>query len=268
MKASHSNAIAPIRLIQITDTHLFAGPDEELKGCNTRRALERVVSRAQAEEPRASAILATGDLAQDESAGAYRQFREILEPTGLTVWCLPGNHDNPALMAQLLNPGIPAPARRVEAGTWQVFLLNSQVPGEIGGRVTPDLVDWLDRALGEAAKRPALIAMHHPPAALGSPWLDAIGLDGGEALLDMLAGHARVAAVVAGHVHQCFDQRVRGVRVLTTPATCIQFLPGSETFTLDTQPPGYRILDLHANGRLETEVRRVPGALAPASEEA
>jgi len=37
----------------------------------------------------------------------------------------------------------------------------------------------------------------------------------------------------------------------------VQFLPGSEKFSLDTRTPGYRRLTLHPDGRIDTDVRRL-----------
>ena len=42
-----------------------------------------------------------------------------------------------------------------------------------------------------------------------------------------------------------------------SPSTCVQFAPGSKSFKVDNQPPGYRWLELHIDGRLETGVSRV-----------
>jgi Icc protein len=44
------------------------------------------------------------------------------------------------------------------------------------------------------------------------------------------------------------------VRLLATPSTGAQFLPGSDNFAIDTRPPGYRTFTLGADGSLHTEV--------------
>ncbi|MBT8148658.1 MAG: phosphodiesterase, partial [Gammaproteobacteria bacterium] len=65
------------------------------------------------------------------------------------------------------------------------------------------------------------------------------------------------------HVHQEFngtDARVPGAQLIASPSTCIQFAPHSDDFKLDTLMPGYRWLDLHADGRITTGVSRVRDA--------
>ena len=74
------------------------------------------------------------------------------------------------------------------------------------------------------------------------------------AVLDRYPG---VRGVLWGHVHQEIDRQRNGVRLLASPSTCVQFAAGCENFKADDQPPGYRWLELHSDGRIETAVSRV-----------
>jgi len=71
--------------------------------------------------------------------------------------------------------------------------------------------------------------------------------------------------VVWGHIHAEFSARRGDVRLLATPATCVQFKPGTAAPQVDELPPGYRWFELHPDGRLETGVERVEPARMPAS---
>ena len=58
------------------------------------------------------------------------------------------------------------------------------------------------------------------------------------------------------------------VRLMSSPSTCIQFLPHSKGFAIDTATPGYRWLELYPDGRIETGVERIadlPGEIDMAS---
>ena len=44
----------------------------------------------------------TGDLIQDASREAYDRFCELMQPLGLPVYCIPGNHDVRAFMKEAL----------------------------------------------------------------------------------------------------------------------------------------------------------------------
>ena len=87
--------------------------------------------------------------------------------------------------------------------------------------------------------------------------MDAIGLDNREDLWRVIADFPQVRGVLWGHIHQEYDATRDGVRLLGCPATCAQFLPNSDSCILDSRPPGYRRLLLHADGRIDTSVRRL-----------
>ena len=69
--------------------------------------------------------------------------------------------------------------------------------------------------------------------------------------------YPQVRGIFWGHIHQQFEVDRKGVKLRSVPSTCIQFLPRSDDFALDTIAPGYRMIDLHDDGRIHTEVRRV-----------
>jgi Icc protein len=102
--------------------------------------------------------------------------------------------------------------------------------------------------------------MHHHPLPMGSTWLDGVALRDATTFWSIIDANESVRGVVCGHVHQAADRTRNRVRFLSTPSTCAQFLPGSEFFALDDRPPGMRWIELHADGRIETEVAWVPSA--------
>lgn len=246
-----------LRILHITDTHLFAQTDGRLRGVDTYRTLSRVLDAALADGRKPDAILATGDLSQDETREAYGHFRELLAATGLPVWCLPGNHDAPAFMAEVLTaPRLQLGGVQVR-GNWAVLLLDSHLAGDHGGRLAPAQLAWLAARLAEHRERHVLLAIHHHVLPLGSRWLDELGLYNADQLLAAIDAAPQVRCVLAGHVHQASALTRNGVPYLTTPSTCFQFLPAVDSFAVDTRPPGYRWLELLPDGRLETAVRWV-----------
>jgi Icc protein len=251
-----------VRLVHLTDTHLFADPDGALKGVNTRQTLARVLERVRADGGAPGAFLLTGDLSQDETAASYRILSDLLAPFGLPAFALAGNHDDPAAMAAAFGPagGRIRMDRSHALGAWRLVLADTRVPGAVGGALADGEVAALDKALAGHPETPTLLALHHPPLATGSAWMDAIGLANPEAVHALVARHPQVRCVVWGHVHQEQDETRHGVRWLSSPATSIQFLPRADAFTLDPAPPGYRWLDLAPDGTLATGVRRLPPA--------
>jgi Icc protein len=245
------------RLIQCTDLHLFATPDAEYRGVVSHASLGAVLSAARAQHWPADALLLTGDLVDDESAAGYALLQTLVAPLAVPVLAIAGNHDDRHALAAL-NRGAFRVGGTHRVGAWQVILLQTQTPGEVHGTLDAPQRRMLSAALQREPARPTLIALHHPPLAVGSRWVDALGLRDADALWDIIAPHPQVKAVVFGHAHQEHDSVHQGVRCLGTPATCVQFQVGSAEFALDpTLAPGYRWFDLHDDGGLITGVERI-----------
>lgn len=265
-----STAVLPsagLKIVQLTDTHLFANEQGAMKGCQTARSLKIVLQAVAQRQPQPDLLLLTGDLSQDETEDSYRVLLRLVSPLGIPALWLPGNHDQAiALMEQVLSVFPASPQKCVQQGGWNLVLLNSSQLNEVSGRLSDDSLHWLDRQLRQFAHMPTLVALHHPPLAIGSAWMDAIGLQNREALFAVLDQHPQVKLVVFGHIHQEFDQMRQGVRYLGTPSTCVQFSPNIDEFSIDsTRQPGFREITLHPDGRYETQVVRVETATSSAA---
>lgn len=224
-----------------------------MRGVNTDDTLVATLRHALA-GPAPDAILATGDLVQDETRAGYERFRDLLGAAGAPVYCLPGNHDDPRVMAEVLGTAPFQFCGTAELGSWSLAMLNTHVPGDDGGALAPKALEALDRHLTNNRAPYCLVALHHHPVPMDSRWLDSVALRNPRDFLALCDRHPRLRAVVWGHVHQASDRQRGAVRLLSTPSTCSQFLPGSATFALDSRPPGYRWLDLQADGRVETRL--------------
>ena len=247
-----------LRLVQFTDTHLHADAAARLCGIPTADSFEKVLALARSDGWPPDAVLATGDLSQDETPESYRRFIKMTGDLGAPVHCLPGNHDIPRRMTDIFSASPTVkPTRRADLGGWQIVLLDTTVPKDDGGALAAGEFAFLEAALRDHSDRHALVCLHHNPVAAGSKWLDTMKLRNSDAFFAVIDRFPAVKGILWGHVHQEQDLVRNGVRMLATPSTCVQFLPGSEAFALDTRPPGYRRLTLHPDGRIETDVRRL-----------
>ena len=245
-----------LRLVQLTDTHLFADQRRQLLGLPTLESLQAVVQQVAQLQPQPELLLLTGDLSQDGKPESYTLLQTLLAPLGLPTYWLPGNHDRLSEMEQVLTSGFMSAQKAFQAGGWQFLLLNSQVPGCVHGCLSAASLEWLDRQLDAVGAVPTLIGLHHPPLIVGSDWLDGSTLQNPDALFAVLDRHPQVKLVLFGHIHQEYSQTRRGVQYLGTPSTCIQFEPQSTAFALDEEQPGFRILDLYPDGCWQTAVER------------
>jgi len=245
--------MSAIRLIQFTDPHLYSDEGEELRGVTTLPALAAALAQARARDWPPDALLLTGDLVQDDPGG-YRHLRRLFGSLGPPVLCIPGNHDEPQAMRRELANKPFVLGGLLDIGRWRIVLLDSCLPGSAAGALSREALAGLDAALGSAGTRHCLVCLHHQPVPMGSRWLDQVGLTNASEFLETIDAHSNVRAIVWGHVHQSFDALRKGVRLLATPSTCAQFMPKSDDFAIDVRPPGYRTLELRADGSLLTEV--------------
>lgn len=249
-----------VRLVQLTDTHLCRERGGRLLGVDTDRSLQAVIDLVRAERPDLDLLLATGDLADQGAPEAYRRLLACLDQLTANHFWLPGNHDDRAAMTRIAADP-PRLLRELRVGRWQILLLDSQVPGEVGGRLGASELGWLQGALAAAHGENlySLVCVHHQPVTVGCAWLDEQMIADADQLLALLASHPGVRGLLWGHVHQQLDLQRDNIRLMSTPSTCVQFAPGSEDFKADAAPPGYRWLELHEDGGLATGVSRVRG---------
>ena len=202
-----------IRLLQLSDPHLYGNVTGTLRGVVTRSSLQSVLHHAHDRIAAADAILLTGDLVNDDPAG-YATVRELLGSAGRPVWCLPGNHDDPAVMRRELAAAPFQVGGFHDLGIWRIVLLDSCVPGEAHGQLGDAELARLESALAGAGERHVLVALHHHPVPMGSRWIDSVALRNPQALFAVTERYTRVRAMVWGHVHQQHDSLRGAVRML------------------------------------------------------
>ena len=239
-------------VLQVTDTHLLARPGARLLGVDTADTLCAVLDQALSER-QPDALLATGDIAHEASEATYAAFERIVEQRfqGPRL-VVPGNHDLWAPMRSLLRePSV------LELPGWRLIGLDSHVDDEPGAVVGDPEWQRLQEICTASQGEHVLVATHHPPIEINCPWLDKDRIKNGPQLLESLAEHGHVAAMVFGHAHQVVESKFREISLLGTPSTCFQFEPRSARFSIDDRKPGYRWLYLDGDGGVRSEVRRV-----------
>ena len=254
--------MAALSLLQITDLHILPDLDETFLGINTEHYFHAVLELAFAEHDHFDLILLTGDLAQHPCPVSYQRILNSLEVYNTPCICLPGNHDDYELMQQIFNTGLVSCRKQVFLENWQLICLNSQIPGEPGGRLSKQELLFLEDCLITNPNHHALIAVHHHCLETKSAWMDTMMIKNSQDLLAIIKQYPQTKAITTGHIHQVMDITTGEVRVLGTPSTCFQFTPESKTFSLDITAPGYRLIELYADGRIESGITRLSGQLS------
>ena len=249
----------PFLFVQLSDPHLGAAWDTEDPSETLAGAIDRVLEL----EERPDAVLVTGDLAEHTADDEYEQARALLGRVDAPLYVLPGNHDDrDALHRHFGVPGAGgAPVRyAADLGPLRLVALDTTIPGEDGGRLDAEQLAWLEATLAEAPDAPAVVAMHHPPFAIGIPAWDAIGLPPAdrERLGELLGRHPQVLRVLAGHVHRAITTELGGRPAMSVPSTYLQGLLDfrATKLELSDDPPGFAVHTL-VDGALVSHIQPV-----------
>jgi Icc protein len=306
-----------MRVIQITDLHLFSDREESLPehpGRPTHASLAAVLDHIEAHAGDFDALVVSGDIAANSGCEpldelAYSHLRKELERRGgaallARTHVIPGNHDCrasllkhfPACQADQMGPKTEVSfAASVAAASgseeWRLVGLDSggkKERPEIGPSQMQRLREELDNSRHQG--KPTLLFMHHPPVAVGAyfdtphpadpvsvldytPWQTPTDIPSNpEALAAAAAAGGRVKAIVCGHVHWEGTGQLGGTPVLTSPATCCQYMAKAkdhDAWMVTAHPPGYRVIESVAGepGRVQSRVVWVTDEWAEMREE-
>lgn len=245
-----------LRIVLLTDTHLFENKEKILLGVRTQESYQAVLELIKADDVKPDLILHAGDLTQDASEASYIRLEDELSVFDVPIYCVPGNHDDCQVMQKVYPRGMLSVHKQLVHEGWQIILLDSHVHGKVHGHLGETELDFLEKALNEYPDHRAILVLHHQPVTVGSKWLDKIGLTNADEFWGLLSRYPQVCTILFGHVHQQFEGEKNNIKYYSTPSTCIQFKTKSPRFALDELAPGYRVIDLYSDGTLKTEVRR------------
>lgn len=246
-----------IKVIHLSDPHLFSDPNGRLAGMNTRESLLAVLDHIRQHHLPFDLLLVTGDIAHDATLRqTYALFFQLLADLNVPVLTLPGNHDDNQTMKEAISACPFATMDYYHFRGWDFILLDSSVTNNTFGLLSRDELDRLESTLSGSGNVPTLIALHHQPVSLGSKWINALGLLNSRAFFDCIDRHRHVKGVVWGHIHQNYAAERNGVALFSPPSTCIQFNAHQHAFSLDRQAPGYRWYSLAPDGTISSGIER------------
>jgi Icc protein len=235
-------------IAQVTDCHLKADAQQLYRGINPYENLKMLLNKVKRIKP--DLLLASGDLSEDGDRAAYAALQHLFKSLGIPVLALPGNHDDAEQLAETF-PGSPVDSVEVTAhGPWQIIRLNSSLPGKTEGRLSEKVLLELESLLANQPQCPRLIAVHHQPIIVGSPWIDKYRLFDAQRFLQLIDQYPDIKAVVWGHIHQVFETDRNGTAMLGGPSSATNSLPGVQNFTADSSGPACRWLELLADGTI------------------
>lgn len=250
-----------VKVLQLSDLHLFADAKKDLLGVNTFDSFCATVDTIASENREYDFIAVTGDISQDYSVASYERFASKIRDLNHPVFFLPGNHDDGPLMYRIFGRLGVEIAKNVITPKWQFIFLNSEIYAAPHGWIEKRQLDYASFCAARSPEQHIAVLVHHLPKLVGSTWLDAQTMANSADFNAHMQRMGRVKLVLTGHVHQEFDTTCRGVRYIATPSTSIQFTPKATEFSLDNLGPGWRYLSFKPDGTVDTVVHRMDSNL-------
>ena len=249
------NQINPqiLNVVQITDAHISADTTTRFAELDAAETLKQVIERINKQES-PDLVLFTGDLVHKAEPQAYTRCLELLLDLEFPVYCLPGNHDDPDMMHALLNQAHISTGNIPDGRHWRIVMLNTVLAGVQAGQLASEELHFLEEQLMVTDKN-ILVALHHHPVVVNSPWMDTMILQNPEAFFSIVDRSPQVKAVICGHIHQEFTLHRGKLVLLGSPSTCAQFVQETDAAEVDDKPPAYRRLRLAADGTIYTEIK-------------
>ena len=245
-----------MKLIQISDCHLFAAPNKISYNINPLQSLERILTEVKAHRP--ELLLVTGDISGDGSGQSYRHFSRLLAQAKIDcrVGIIPGNHDNPQQLAAnineehlwLNNPQLILPNQ------WHIHLLNTQYQHTLG-QISAASLKSLAKYVHQHSNAYHLLAAHHHPISCGG-WMDQHQWTNRQEFNAVVAQNQSIKGVVYGHIHMAIEQQQNQCLYMACPSTCWQFA-NQESFATSNLMPGYRVINLLKDGQITTSIHRL-----------
>ncbi len=251
-----------VRFIHITDTHVGPEAHFTLYGKQPLQYLQRVINRINDLSFDVDFVLHTGDCVDDGRPESYQLFKQAMSKLRFPVKYVVGNHDD-CEQLQTIVLGKPKPDRWLdytfEAGGIKFVVLDTRGPVDPCGELQTEQLDWL-RAHCAPDGPPMVVAMHHVPIRLDTPWLDQIPpgwgerhmfiTNGEDVLAAMKPAANRIRGVFCGHVHGLFTSERDGVLFTAGQSTFapIVTFPNSERVMNDEeQTPMFNLVTVSEN---------------------
>jgi len=242
-----------VRIIQISDCHLFSDLAKIAYDVNPYSSLSQVLILAAQHSP--DAILITGDISGDDSDQSYQHLMSLMlsHCQGIPWRVIPGNHDNNPYFNTLFDDVWLRPSQSWHFDDLVLCALDTRYQAGSGNLYQAQL-DEVARQIDQTDK-PVVLALHHPPYPL-TGWMQKHQVINSEVFAPWLSTLPSVSLVIHGHLHADTQHTTEGVPVLGVPSSCWQFAL-SASFATEHLAPGMRVIDINKTGGFTTETVRI-----------
>lgn len=238
-----------MKIVQITDTHLFANDADEMYGVKCNHAFNAVMSRFMEEDLAGTdMIFLTGDVSQDKSVESYEKVVTRLSRFNIPVYWIAGNHDHSEHIESVFSKNNHFHRdRTLTLPYWHMIFLDTNIDQSDSGYLAEKELLALEHEIMAAPfDKKLAIVMHHHPSPVNTPLIDNYILKNADDFWEIVK-ESKVELIICGHVHGDYSFQVGNTMIESSPATCIQWLKGT-TDLKTVMKIGYKIYQFDRAG--------------------
>ncbi|TKI02518.1 metallophosphoesterase [Martelella alba] len=237
-----------MRIIQISDLHLFSNEQGSMHGYNTYHCLQAVINDIISNiEIKADAVFVTGDISEDKTVNSYLLALKELEKLKLPIHYIPGNHDDKKILNECFaTSSLVVNKKLVKTKDWIILKMDTAVFGSDSGIFTPEDNLTLQHVISKNTRSKIALFMHHHPVAVGVPLVDNCMVSNNSLLLNKIENYQQIKGIYCGHAHVIYQTYINDCSIEICPATCFQWKSGADTIqTKDLR--GYKVVEFSEN---------------------
>lgn len=238
-----------LKIIQITDTHLFGHDDQKIFGHDSNNNFIEVIEKIKNNDLfNTDFIILTGDLSQDETANSYLNVMRAMSEFSLPIYWIPGNHDDLGIMnAVFAESHWFSYIKSLLMKYWNFIFLNTKMIDSESGYLKKEEIDHLSKEVinSKLTNKKLAIIMHHHPIRVQTPLIDNYILNNDKVFWDTVKD-VEDGLIICGHVHGDYSFRFKNFKIECSPATCFQFEKGANVLKIENSI-GYKVHNFNYN---------------------
>lgn len=237
-----------MRVLQITDTHLFKNNHDEMFGVKPNRQLKKLINHLLSLNLLVDMIFLTGDVSQDMSPESYQYAVAQLSRFKKVTFWIPGNHDNVETMSTEFNKSdFLQSAVVLEKPDWVFIFLNTKYKDLDSGYFHKKDEHLIAETMNVMRKdKNACIVMHHHPIKTNTPLIDHYILENLDEFWKTINRYPNIKNIICGHVHGDYTLKQGDVTIHAAMASCLQWARGTEKIVID-KTIGCKLYEFNAN---------------------
>ncbi len=209
-----------IKVAQLTDLHLLNNKNLLINDINPYDNLKSIISKVLSNKY--DYLFISGDISENGSIESYQLIKTIFDDIGVSICCIPGNHDNKTNMLEVLSESNNIKfSEKLSLPNWDILFLDTAFDGEPHGLLTNKALEKLQFNIESSNSPNICIVMHHLPCVIENPYIDCEILKNSSEFQKIIEG-TKVRFVTFGHVHNYYTININSISYESTPATSFQ----------------------------------------------